>query len=738
MRWVNVKWIFLREIRDQLRDRRTMFAILALPVLMYPLMGTVILQITQFVQEHPVKVKLIGTDHLPQDPQLIDGDHFTDEFLVDESHIADETYKERARKLLVLTILAARTKEVDDETAQEEAQELIHSGDYQLVVEFPAGFAEQIEKFKRDVNEARNRQGEGQLSPIPFPRIYVDRTDEKSEIAQRRVERILEPWRQAVIKGVFSASNMPLEASRPFELQERDVSREESRRVAVWSTMVPYLILIWSLVGAFYPAVDLCAGEKERGTMETLLSSPAGRGEIVAGKLLTIMSFSTTTSLLNLASIGFTGYFVSSQLPAQMGDQFGAPPLIALLWMLVILLPVSLLFSGLTLAVASFARSTKEGQYYLAPLMLISLPLMTLTMVPSVELTLGTSLIPITGAMLLLEALLEAEYALALQYALPVLGMTFFCCFLSIRWAIYQFNSESVLFRDSERWSLQLWLRQLIRQRGDYPGLAAAICCAVTILVLRFFASLVVTPSPEWSSFFSANVISQLLTIALPAIALALFLSRRPGRVLRLSMPQPMVILPMIVLLAASLHPSMVMLGELVQQLYPINPDAAAGLKEIESMFAAAPLLSVLLLIAVTPAVCEELAFRGFIQTSLEQQLKPSTAILVTSFFFAVTHGILQQSLSAFFVGLLIGVIAWRTRSLYPCMLYHFTHNAIVVGLMSVSSEQVENSPLLRFLLDRGEAGVTYSSAATGTGLVVAMFLVAVLVKLTARPASLE
>ncbi|MDP7204822.1 MAG: CPBP family intramembrane metalloprotease, partial [Pirellulaceae bacterium] len=77
MRWSNIKWIFLREIRDQLRDRRTIFAILVLPVLMYPLMGMMFLQITQFVQEHPTKILLAGTDFLPADPPLLEGDNFS-------------------------------------------------------------------------------------------------------------------------------------------------------------------------------------------------------------------------------------------------------------------------------------------------------------------------------------------------------------------------------------------------------------------------------------------------------------------------------------------------------------------------------------------------------------------------------------------------------------------------------------------------------------------------------------
>ena len=78
----------------------------------------------------------------------------------------------------------------------------------------------------------------------------------------------------------------------------------------MWSKILPVMLLLWAMTGAFYPAVDLCAGEKERGTLETLLSSPAERSEIVLGKLLTVMLFSMATAVLNLLSMGVTGWLI--------------------------------------------------------------------------------------------------------------------------------------------------------------------------------------------------------------------------------------------------------------------------------------------------------------------------------------------------------------------------------------------------------------------------------------------
>src|SRR5207248_2206393 len=134
----------------------------------------------------------------------------------------------------------------------------------------------------------------------------------------------------------------------------------------------PFILVMWSLAGALYPAVDLCAGEKERGTMETLLISPASREEIVWGKFLTIWVFSAATALLNLLSIAFTTWRFSGDVP---GATFGAP---ALFWAVLLLLPLSAFFSAVCLSVGAYARSSKEGQYYLMPLFLVTMPLIFL------------------------------------------------------------------------------------------------------------------------------------------------------------------------------------------------------------------------------------------------------------------------------------------------------------------------------------------------------------------------
>ena len=248
-------------------------------------------------------------------------------------------------------------------------------------------------------------------------------------------------------------------------------------------------------------------------------------------------------------SVGLTGSLIVRQM-----ESFGGPPALAVLWLSLALVPVSALFSALCLALASFARSTKEGQYYLMPLLMLSLPMAVLPMSPGVELNLGNSLIPISGMMLLLKALLEGSYVQALQYLPVVLAVTVTACWLAVRWAVEQFNKESVIFRESERFDVGLWLRHLRRDRGPTPSAAEGLFCGVMILVLSFIFRSSVAPPPGFDGFARVNLVLQLAVILTPALLMAVMLTGSPRQTLLLRLPRWKMI-PAAAVLAVAMHP---------------------------------------------------------------------------------------------------------------------------------------------------------------------------------------
>ena len=515
---------------------------------------------------------------------------------------------------------------------------------------------------------------------------------------------------------------VPAAAVRPFDLEAKNIAEETAYRgAALWSKILPVMLLLWAMTGAFYPAVDLCAGEKERGTLETLLSSPAERSEIVLGKLLTIMVFSMATAALNLLSMGAAGWLIFSR-----ATEYGPPPPLAPLWLSLALLPISALYSALCLALAALARSTREGQYYLVPLLLVTTPLAVLPMAPGVELNLGNSLIPITGVVLLLRSTIEGAYWQALQYLPVVLGVTLTACFLAVRWAVDQFNSETVLFRESERLDIGLWLRRLARDRRPTPGVAAAVSCGVLILLIRFvIEGLARAGTEDFAGFARLTVGLQLAAIATPALLMSLLLTSSPRQTLLLRLPRWPAI-PAAVALAVAMHPAVNLLQTIVGKLYPVGDELQKAFQQMERILAGASWWQLLLVLALVPAVCEELAFRGFILSGLRHLGHRWRAITLSAVFFAAAHGILQQSLIACLVGVVIGLLAVQTESLLPGVLFHLVHNSLIFAASWCSQEQLNRWPMLQrcATIDAG-SGLCYKWPVVAAGSLAAVLIVA-------------
>lgn len=703
MNWTKVRLIFSREVRDQLRDRRTLFMIFVLPLLLYPLLGMSMLQVSQFVREQPTRVLVIGQESLPKTPPLIEGDRFSERLFT------------TADKVNLLELRLSKDPIPHDSQAVEqaiaEARQAVEQGEYEAVVFVPPDFSERLTKFRENLLKKTDADKQTPLKTepdVPSPEIYYTTAKEKSQLAYLRVSQVLNRWTEEIGRENLASHDLPETAARPFTLSETDVADEGYRKAALWSKILPFLLLIWALTGAFYPAVDLCAGEKERGTLETLLSSPAERSEIVWGKLLTVMLFSVATAVLNILSMGMTGMLVMAQLP----DGIGPPPVLAPLWLLIALLPVAALFSALCLALAAFARSTKEGQYYLMPLVLVTMPLVILPMSPGVELTLGNCLIPVTGVVLLLRTVLEGNYQEALPFVPLVLMVTAACCLFAIRWAVDQFNSEKVLFREGERLDLGLWVRHMMRDREDTPSPANATFCGILILMVSFFLGLSMTPPSTYIELGVQALTIQLVVIATPALIMTIMLTRSPRKTLLLRLPTDsipaywsLLIAP---LLAIVVHPVVNSIALVVRKLYPANDKLAEVLKGLQGE--EPEVWQVLIVIAIVPAIFEELAFRGFILSGFRHLGNKWRAIVLSSIFFGITHGVLQQSIVASIVGVMIGYLAVQTGSLLPCILYHAMHNSLGVLSSKIDAATYDAYPMLQqFILRPGDMGLNFT-----------------------------
>ncbi len=760
MSWKNIKLIFMRELRDQLRDRRTLFMITILPLFLYPMLGLGVVQMLLTFSEQKRIAIILNADDLPDTPSLLDENgiqaDWYDQGIKDTSSLrilAEKNSKEvaaesssddpastnntangkfkpaeaqtprrgektdaelllaahgLAEQIQALSSLEEKPEDAARSNARSALQDLIserfgESG-IQVLVIVPKGYGNAM-KSMQDQIKARSEGSETddtQIAKVPPIVVVRNSADDKSNVAFGRIQKALVNWEDAVRRRSFESASLPLALEHPAQLTYMEVAREEQVAASVWSKMFPALLVIMALTGAFYPAIDLGAGEKERGTMETLLISPASRIELVMGKFFTIMLFSVATAMLNLTSMGLTGQQMASGIGRGMTNTVSLefPGFTPLMWMVILLLPLSALFSSLCLALATFARSTKEGQYYLTPLLMVIMGLTMFCLSPAVEMTPLYSMIPVVNVTLLLKGLLlnAPGSASLVVYAVPVLVSSIGYSVLALWWAIELYNSEDVLFREAEKFDLRLWFRQMLRTKDAVPAFPEAVFCFILILMLQFVAMKYMgtdlsAPDPG-SSMMRLIVVQQLTMIACPAVFMGMLLTTSLRATFRLRMPS-LTAMAIGVCLAVIAHPlSMELSRFLVEyKVFPELPESAGRVMALMKT-GERPTWLLLMVFAVTPAICEELAFRGFILSGLARGGRLAIAVGISSLMFGIIHMIPQQAFNAALLGLVLGLLAIYSRSLFPAIAFHFCNNALATFY------QKDGSSLNRFQTD--------------------------------------
>lgn len=215
-------------------------------------------------------------------------------------------------------------------------EEEIRHGKVSAVLVIPADLPEQLRR-ERDVD-----------IPIKYKSV-----DEPSQLTYFRLKELLDRWKHRILEGRLKRDQKTESYAEPIRVKAEDVATAREVGGLVWGRLFPFLLVMMSLTGAFYPAIDLCAGEKERGTMETLLISPATRSEIVAGKFLTVLLASVMTALLNLISMGLTGLRMAGWIgvigaaPGKraLASALAPPTFQAAFWIVLLLVPLAAFFA---------------------------------------------------------------------------------------------------------------------------------------------------------------------------------------------------------------------------------------------------------------------------------------------------------------------------------------------------------------------------------------------------------
>jgi len=416
MNWNLIRTVYFKELRDSLRDRRTLISVIVIPTLVIPLiffgMGKVMSKVLANAQEEVSPVMIIGGADSP---------------------------------VVVAALKAARDPDRDRPLVRivpgTDYKQDISNKKVRAAVEIPAGF------------DAALLAGEARTVTI-----YYFEGEIKSGIGQRALDKFFTDYRQKFTEGRLAERGLPATLIKPFDVQRKNVAPPEKVSGNLFGGLVPYLIIILCFTGAMYPAMDLTAGEKERGTMETLLCSPVPRVNIVLGKFLMVLTGSLSAMVFMLTSMGVTAVIGGSVMGggiAKMGQSAATArntveilPVIdpmGLFGVLGMVLPVAVLFAAVAFTVSLFAKSYKEAQSYLAPMMIVVIMPAVLGMLPGIELTAKTALVPILNLSLVCKEMLSGEWHW--NYIALIFGSSSLYAALALTAAVKMFNRESVMFR---------------------------------------------------------------------------------------------------------------------------------------------------------------------------------------------------------------------------------------------------------------------------------------------------
>lgn len=388
MRLPMIAAVYRKEMMDLLRDRRTLISMVAIPVLVMPLLMVVMTKVMSNVQER-----------------------------------SEEESKTMA--------IAARVK-------TPAVLEAIRKAGYKMVDKSDLRAAVEQKEISVAVEETTGPKNILELNVIE------DESNPASSFVAAKIRAALAALKEERIRASLQRSGVPESVLSPFEVKQVNVAPARRMAGKIWGSILGYLILLMMFSGGMYPVIDMTAGEKERKTLEPFLSTPIGRGEIVAGKILAAITAIFTTAVLTLSSMVFS---LKSFTTGQAAKELSVVPLdagaVALIMLTV--LPLAVFAASLMIAIAMFARSFKEGQSYLTPLILIVIFPAFLGGMPGLKLTTALYLIPIFNASQVIRTILMGEVTM-----LPFL-VTLFANLVYAGIAAYiartRFEDESVLFR---------------------------------------------------------------------------------------------------------------------------------------------------------------------------------------------------------------------------------------------------------------------------------------------------
>jgi sodium transport system permease protein len=678
--------VFCKDGLEILRDRRTLFVNVVLPALLYPFIVLFMIQVVQLTQAQrlePPRVGLVdlptrfvelatalkqrpaGEDDQPALPVAAGRRAVPERPRVSVAKLSSRVTGELRSRALELAALQRRVDrhEQREELAERERRvrgdllTLMRANDLTgLLVVVP-------------------RDDEG---PARWFGTY-DNAHVHGDQARSAIEEASSAYRRELVVARLADAGLGESALRPLTVTGTDLATPvESVRTRL-AGIIPLLLVVLAALGAFYPAIDLIAGERERGTLESLLSWPVTRRDIFLGKLLVTCSAAAVSVVLNLLSLGVTTALAGGQLAGAGADLDGAfsAGLGSLALCFVTLLPLTLTLGALSLALAGLAASVKEAQNYLSPLLLVVMVAALVAAVPDTRPSLALDLIPITGSVLALKESLQGHSLPWLHLLLSTATSTV-VALVVVGWATRLLENERFCYPGLVRAG---WGR--FRRWGARPEVPEAL----EVMAVYAVAVAGMTLGAGFLQKLGAPMLVAgplLLFILAPTLIHCWLGAYRPATVLSLRRPSLLDLAR-----GAAAIPFALLTSVAIASLQPSAPaENGTGADQLLKELHDHGLLVELLIAALVPAICEELLCRGTLLTGLRRSLGDSGGVLLSAFLFATLHLSPYRFLPQFTLGVVLAILTIRSRSILPAMVVHAGHNSGAVLLGRIGDEE--------------------------------------------------
>jgi len=393
-----IKTVLGKEFVRIFKDKKMVFSVFILPVAIMlgimALMNYMSSSMYQSIAEHQSIVYVVNM------PARFE------EFLADDEKVLD-------------------LREMKDRTTVELA---IKDGTADLLVDFPETFEEAITNYQVG-------------DEVPQVKTFYNPSEDYSMVAQEEMSEKLEAYRQILLQEKIGNVESIMIFSVNVDNPEMMIQDEENAGGKALSTMLPYFITLMLFAGAMGIGIDMVAGEKERGTMASLLMTPIKRSSIALGKVFALMSLSGLSAIISVvAMVIFMPMFGMGIGEGSIQVKLGTNQMIMLGLLIVAL---SFLYSTIIACISVFAKDAKEAGSYVMPAYMLVMMLGMMTMFQTGDTSTTTYMIPIYNAAIALGDILSGKVT-SLQY-LIALGMTVGSSLLLIIVMVKAFNSEKVM-----------------------------------------------------------------------------------------------------------------------------------------------------------------------------------------------------------------------------------------------------------------------------------------------------